>query len=151
MVLPFHFLIGLVKVIHNFHMLLKKFVWCEKAHNMRCKVKWDDYCVHRNARNLNLMELKDVFNVFLCKWTIMAFKPRNSNFKLLFKYWMNRFQPSKYKSSVSNVHWLLVHNHIIATRSKMWKRIVKTWKSIFKCLQYCPWNLIDHIWSTMLW
>ncbi len=138
MVFPFHFPIGLVKVIHKFHMLLKNFKWCEKVHNMRCKVKWDDFCIHRNDRNLNLMELKDVFNACLCKWIVMAFKPRNSNFKLLLKYRMNRFQPSKYKSWVPNVHQILVYNHIIATRSKMWRRIIKTWKSILKHLQYCP-------------
>jgi hypothetical protein len=83
MVLPFHFPIGFVKVIHKFHMILKNFIWCEKAHNMRCKVKWDDYYVHRNDKNLNLVKLKVVFNAFLCKWIIMAFKPIKIQFQTI--------------------------------------------------------------------
>jgi len=61
-----------------------------------------------------------------------------ANFKTFLNYKMNTFWPSKCKSWVLNVHWILVPNHVSTTSFGAWSKIVKTCNSMFKNVHQNP-------------
>lgn len=66
-----------------------------------------------------MIDPKDAFTTFSCKWMLVAFELGISNLKLLLQHKLSRSMPSKHVKWALNLDWALVWDHVCSLFLKL--------------------------------
>jgi hypothetical protein len=69
--------------------MIRNFCWAGSIHRARARVAWQTCCLKR----CNLIDLQEATTALMAKWIVVAHEPGVSNFKVLLRYRLSRYQP----------------------------------------------------------
>lgn len=90
---------GSIKAIWKCKAMLRNYLWNGWDHNTKTKVYWIDCVQNKKIGGLNLVDLENTLNAFLCKWVLKALKHDVSNLKTFLRCtnpmrWINPIHPN---------------------------------------------------------
>lgn len=130
---------------------LRDFMWSRTTHRSRSNVQWTDCCAPRNVGGLKLVDPKEPLHSMMAKWVIKAMTPCNTAFQTLLLHSLFLVMPQSRGTWLAFLQWILVHKFRAIQGSRVWDRIVKSWRKIVRKVEVRPPSNCDEVLTTSLW
>ena len=86
---------GSNKILDKIRGVIHNYLWSWKEQLIRTRVSWRECCLKKKYGGLGLVNPEAPKTSLLCKWIIKAMKSGESNFQLMLRYRLARFNPQR--------------------------------------------------------
>jgi hypothetical protein len=129
----------------------RNYLWAGTIQHMRACAAWDVVCLSRKEGGLNMINPKHMVIALMCKWILNACEPRQSNFKTMIRYRLERYQPHAHGSWNCSMQWFLRPEFKASARSRAWNRTMTSWKHLVQDVSLKPPSSYEEWHSSAFW